>query len=334
MKSRAIFPAAPPVSPLAEGVLMFEESDPDACALLLPFDGELTPDRVEVRARRKFPELSPREREELVSQAVAIQDIVVAEVAARGGLLPGRIAAQTVSGEEKVRRWTMLAEALELDPGMTASTGLELLNAEGGVPVADGTFHNGYWRQALERLPSQVRQLREEMTARRPGNGKLNLPSSQRAQVIQLVAVIKRDQPGWHRGQIMDEVRKRTPFQFQDPVAFGRNYVDATEPAPAEATMQVEPVQSEVNPEETPIKGSRHASAFSDQEIRENEGLESPFHALLAVADPLVPAELARTDDGRVQIGLNLQPMDAARCYRLMSLIYAEMETMELESAR
>lgn len=246
-----------------------------------------------------------------------------------------------MSAEEKERRWGVLAEALVQNPGMTASEGLMHLNAEGGVAIAEGTFHDGYWRRALERVPPHVRRRREEMTAHRPGNRKLNLTATQRAEVRQLVAVLKRDHPEWHRGQVMDEVRRLTPFQFQDPVAFERNYMVMVAPAPPGATvsfLRLVPTPGRY-PGQTlpPAAGAIQEAGIPDAPRKPDapvNGSQGLLRALLSVSDPLLPAELRLADNGRIQVRLNLHPTEAVQSYHLMSTLYAELAKLAIESAR
>jgi hypothetical protein len=341
MGTRTALSANPPISPLAEAVLAFEESDPDAVALLLPFDPGLTASQIEARARRQMRERPPGERALAISQAVAIQELIMSEAVSRTSATSASTPIQTIPGEERERCWAVLAEALERKPSMTASEGMVLLNAQGGFVVAHSTFHNVYWRQALERVSPEVRALREEMTVHRPGNGNLPRSSSDRVKVRELIAVIKRDHPEWHRGQIMDAVRRGSKFQFQDPIAFERHYVAMVEPA---APAVVAPTGL---PRQLIDGGRQSAESRRPQSSRQRQSAPlgnagapmvqgasvRPFPSLLVNADPLNPAHLLPADDGRMQVCLHLQPAEAARCFQLMSLIYAEMAWLAIESA-
>jgi hypothetical protein len=332
MGSRNLLPAEPATSPFAEAVTTFEASYPDAVALLLPFTKDLTPGEIEARARKKFPTRPSDQRAEVIAQAMDIRELILAETVAREGATPGTATAPEVSIEAREQRWSILAAAIETNPSMTMARGIELVTAEAELDVAPSTFYNAYWRVALDRVPPHIRELRRAMTDHRPGSGKLPRTAGDRVQVLHAVSVIKRDHPGWHRGQIMDEVRRVTRFQFRDPIAFERHYITKTEPAP--------PDQPEENRAPRPHGVLREPMLPSLAQVPGRESLipaesgvgqaEKPGEhnlllALISVVDPLRPADLRPADEGRFQFCLNLGPTEVARSYQLMSLLYAEM---------
>ncbi len=327
MKPLLPAPATPPLSPLAEVVLAFADSDPDACALLQPFADGLTRDDLEVRVRREFPHLPPSGRLVLVERALELLELAQQGV---GGPAPAaeRRTAPRVSPEQRELYRGVLEAALKEDPALGTERARALLRERSGMDIPTGTFYGTYWKPVLDRLPPSVRELRQEMTARRPSAAKLSVTDRQKADVRKLVTALKRAHPGWHAAQIMDEVRKRTKIPFSDPASFKKYYVDYTTPTPVRSatprrTRTATPGHASpvAQPSPAPVQQPAEPPIVTDRMRRADGGLVR----LLASADPLQPARLTDAPDGQLQVQLNLRAMDRGEAYRMMSLVYTEL---------
>jgi hypothetical protein len=325
-------PATPPLSPLAEVVLAFADSDPDACALLQPFADGLSQDDLEVRARRQFPHLPSSDRLMLVHRALELL-----ELAQQGGGAPAAPALERgttprVSPEQRAATRGVLESALKEEPALTAERGKALLREHLGMDIPTGTFYGTYWKPVIDRLPPSVREQRQQMTARRPSTTKLSVTDRQKAEVRKLVAVLKRDHPDWHSGQMMDDVRRETGIPFSDPTSFKRYYVDPVTPAPARsekkrparasAPVHRPPTSRPTSDAAQPQPVAAELPPVAADPIRRPDGGLTP---LLASADPLHPAQLTDAPDGRMQVQLNFRAMERGEAYRMMSLVYTEL---------
>lgn len=215
---------------------------------------------------------------------------------------------------------------------MTAVEGWTLVGAMPGLAVEYRMFLNAFWREALGRLPPHIRELRNEMTRLRPGDGNLPRTVRDKAYMKQCVSEIRRDHPLWHRGQIMDEIRRITPFQFQDPVAFERNYILGVGPAPQTGARSRDapapPAEGEgpriaiLPSDDAGALPRASASGIPAREL----GPRNLFDTLAAASNPLVPVETHPASDGRLEVRLNLGEMDLARFYGLMASLYTGLE--------
>jgi hypothetical protein len=232
--------------------------------------------------------------------------------------------AAPVSSAERERRYALLTAEIIRNPGTSAEAARRYLEVEIGTEIPKGTFYGGYWNPALDRLPEETRRVQREMRVLRPGGRKVDLKDRQRAKVRQIVAVLKRDCPGFHQGQMMDEVRRITGYDFQDPAAFRRNYIDRVDPAPPE-TGRPSPVITAVMAKESPTAQVPPSEPVRVQPVSGLEGQRDRLLMLLTAADPHRPAEISDAPDGLAQIRLNLRPMKWSASHSLMSNLHTAM---------
>jgi len=336
MKPFLSVPVAPPLSPLAEVVLAFEEAEPEACALLQPFTEDIGRDELEVRARRKFPQHSSEQRFIMIEKAWELL-----ELGRQGMPGPRRIESQrsdraTTSPVERERLRGVLENAFTTDPALTAGQARALLGSESAIQIPTGTFYGSYWKPVIGRLPSTVIERRRHLTERRPGTGTLDLTDKQRDVVRATVAEIKRDHPDFDYAQIMDEIRRTTRFQFCDPVSFNRYYVQSVNPAPARSRKAVKgKTQGGIKPGAAPANiRSRITEAAPARAQAPEPRVSAALAGILTNLDPFSPAQLARDESGRVKFQMNFDPMNLASGYRMLGLLYSELADMaESESA-
>lgn len=321
---------------LIEVFATFEASDPDACELLLPWEAGLNAGQIETRVRARHSTLPASARADLVARASALLEHVGVEAAQRPAKSGAPAGVTPVSKAERERRCALLAAEVERNPALTAEAARNLLAVELGTFIPKGTFYGGYWNRVLAGLGDETRRLREAMRAPRSGGRRLHLTNGQRDRVRQAVAVIKRDHPDWHDRQMMDEASRVTGFRFHDPVAFRRNYIERVAPAPvkrkripAPPAMVASPrVEARVRADDFPSSAVVPPWAEAGRGPREHSGA---LEVLVAAVDPFCPADLSPSEDGRVQVRLNLQPMTRSASHRLMSRLYAAMADLEEE---
>lgn len=319
-------PSPPPLSPLAEVVINFEESEPDACKLLRPFKDGLTSGELEVRARREFPSWSAEKRAQVVARAKELLELAHTETSGSKGPVK-RIGVPTISPDERERLRQRLAEAIRENPGMTIEEGRQLLNKEPGISIPDGTFYGRYWKPAMQLLPSDIHEMRKQLTARRPGEGQLNTSDSQRKKVRRLVAELKRDHPAMTVVEMMDVARDRTGLDFRDPLSFKRYYVDPVEPAPPVPRAPRSRNGGAQRPARIPADET--GSSQPSLEHPQAETVDARGVSLLPWLNPLAPARLDTGEDGLVHLVIDSGPLARATAFRRMAEIFTALAEAE-----
>lgn len=319
-------PPPPPLSPLAEVVINFEESEPDACKLLRPFKDGLTAGELEVRARRAFPNGSAERRAQAIARAKELLELARTENS--GGKAPvKRIGIQTIPPEQRERLRQRLSEAIRENPGMTIEEGRQLLNREPGISIPDGTFYGGYWKPAMQLLPPDVLEVRKQLTARRAGEGQLNTSDSQRKKVRRLVAELKRDHPAMKVVEMMDVARDRTGLNFRDPLSFKRYYVDPVEPAPPAPRGRHSRNTAPRRSARTPADAVKTSPPNLEDAPANTPDAGGP--PLMSWLNPLAPARLDAGEDGLVHLVLDSGPLPRATAFRRMAAIFTALAEAE-----
>jgi hypothetical protein len=331
MSTKAQIPPTPSLSPLAEVVLEFEESDPEACGLLRPFKADLNSGELEVRARRQFPMKNAPDRAATVARALELLELAQVSTPKTDRRIPA-------SPIERSRYRVLLAEAIQENPTLGIREGLIFLNGQPGVEVGYSSFYSTYWKPALDLVPKEVLERREQLNALRPGTGKVETTDRQRAQVRALVAELKRDHPEMQPAEIMDEVRKRTKIPFRDPHGFRRHYVQGVEPAPpsqqrkrTSRAVEVQGIMRTGGAEQvtdTPTSVAPLPAEPATVHSPSQEAMRSR-DLVCSILEPLSPARLEQAEDGLVRVVIESRCITVGDAHRWVARIHMMLAELE-----
>jgi hypothetical protein len=330
----------PDLSAFAAVIQSFEESEPEACALLKPYKIDLTPGELEVRARRVFPQAGPRERERIVARAGELLELARS---AASKPTARRIGVPLVSAEEKERLRDLVAGFITADPSITTRKAWEMMNAASPVHIPEGSFHHGFWHPALKRVPEEVRARREAPAVSKTADGPAspNKPASptktERRKIRSIVAELLGRRPDATVAEIIAEVHRLTGVAYRNQARFQRHYLDRAhaqsgaapprgQPQPVDVLVLAEAPQAPAAAAPTAAPSpAAEAEAGSVPSNAGGERAPSVLKLVLSQLDPLAPARLEMEPDGRMRVVTASAPLAAADAYRRIAGVYTAL---------